>query len=389
MNKGLKIQLSKQKHHLLKYKVINSKITKFYNKNYEKELKQLLSTINDCNNVDIDSDIPINDILIGLVEINKNNIRLSPKRENYYKYKKFLDHNSLRYETFNIHASNWLEKVYNYDIIIWGMDSDPASLYEEKTKIYFLEKYLNKFCYPSTEELWAYEDKIRQYYILKHNNMPVVPTFITFDKNEAMQYIENTEFPKVAKLNTSSGSTGVTLVKSKTKAKKFINKVFADGRKTPYTYTKQKNYILFQDFINDADYDLRVIIIGDKVFGYYRLKPKNDFRASGAGIYLRKELPIDAIKIALKVKKIFNARMIAVDMINSKKTNQHYIIEASIFFGVDTPEQLKINNIPGYYKINNDGNILDFSPGKYWVQELTLNEVLKEYKNKNNFNIKI
>ena len=115
-------------------------------------------------------------------------------------------------------------------------------------------------------------------------------------------------------------------------------------------------------------------------FGYYRLKPKNDFRASGAGIYLKKELPIDAIKIALKAKSLFNARMIAVDMINSKKTNQHYIIEASIFFGVDTPEQLKINNIPGYYKINNYGDIENFFPGKYWVQELTLNEVLKEYK---------
>lgn len=380
MKRNISIQLSKLKHHLIKYKILNSYITKYYNKNYEKELKQLLATINECDNVDTDNDIPVNDILIGLVEINKNNIRLSPKRENYYKYKKFLDHNKLRYETFNIHTSDWLEKVYNYDIIIWGMDSDPASLYEEKTKIYFLEKYLNKFCYPSAEELWAYEDKIRQYYILKHNNMPVVPTFITFDKKEALQYIENTEFPKVAKLNNSSGSTGVTLVKSKSKAKNLINKVFANGSQTPYTYIKQKNYILFQDFIDDADYDLRVIIIGDMAFGYYRLKPKNDFRASGAGIYLKKELPIDAIKIALKAKSLFNARMIAVDMINSKKTNQHYIIEASIFFGVDTPEQLKINNIPGYYKINNYGDIENFFPGKYWVQELTLNEVLKEYK---------
>lgn len=382
MKRNINIQLSKLKHHLIKYKIINSYITKYYNKNYEKELKQLLATINECDNVDIDNDIPVNDILIGLVEINKNKIRLSPNRENYYKYKKFLDYNSLKYETFNIHTSDWLEKVVNYDIIIWGVDSDPASLYEEKTKIYFIEKYLNKLCYPSAEELWAYEDKIRQYYILKQNNMPIVPTFITFDKKEALHYIDNAKFPKVAKLNNSSGSRGVTLVKNKSKAKKIINKVFADGRKTPYTYTKQKDYILFQDFINDAEYDLRVIIIGDKVFGYYRIKPKNDFRASGAGIYEKKELPIDAIKIALNVKKLFNARMIAVDMINSKKTNQHYIIEASIFFGVDTPEQLKINNIPGYYKINSYDEIEGFFPGRYWVQELTLNEVLKEYKNK-------
>lgn len=99
MKRNINIQLSKLKHHLIKYKIINSYITKYYNKNYEKELKQLLATINECDNVDIDNDIPVNDILIGLVEINKNKIRLSPNRENYYKYKKFLDYNSLKYET--------------------------------------------------------------------------------------------------------------------------------------------------------------------------------------------------------------------------------------------------------------------------------------------------
>ncbi len=47
MKRNISIQLSKLKHHLIKYKILNSYITKYYNKNYEKELKQLLATINE------------------------------------------------------------------------------------------------------------------------------------------------------------------------------------------------------------------------------------------------------------------------------------------------------------------------------------------------------
>ena len=59
MKRNISIQLSKLKHHLIKYKILNSYITKYYNKNYEKELKQLLATINECDNVKIDNDLPV------------------------------------------------------------------------------------------------------------------------------------------------------------------------------------------------------------------------------------------------------------------------------------------------------------------------------------------
>jgi len=59
MKRNISIQLSKLKHHLIKYKIINSYITKYYNKNYEKELKELLATIKECDNVKIDNDLPV------------------------------------------------------------------------------------------------------------------------------------------------------------------------------------------------------------------------------------------------------------------------------------------------------------------------------------------
>ena len=54
--------------------------------------------------------------------------------------------------------------------------------------------------------------------------------------------------------------------------RKHIDKVFTTGRETYWPYLKQKNYVYFQKFIHDSLYDLRVIIIGNKYFGYFKMK---------------------------------------------------------------------------------------------------------------------
>mgnify|MGYP003772313135 CR=1 FL=1 len=55
LNKSLIIDHGK----IIDQRIINSYITKYYNKNYEKELKELLATIKECDNVKIDNDLPV------------------------------------------------------------------------------------------------------------------------------------------------------------------------------------------------------------------------------------------------------------------------------------------------------------------------------------------
>ena len=47
---------------------------------------------------------------------------------------------------------------------------------------------------------------------------------------------------------------------------------------------REKGYIYFQEFIPGNEFDIRIIVVGDKAFAIKRMVRKNDFRASGSGI---------------------------------------------------------------------------------------------------------
>jgi len=316
--------------------------------------------------------------MIGLASFG-DDFLTDPLTDNLLRYKNFVHYNNIPHKIIEINKSDWIEQVSDCDIIVWGLSSRPSKLEEERSKLYFLEKNLGKLCYPTFDEAYLYEDKIRFYYFCKLNDLPVVNTFISHNESEANQFIESCTYPIVTKISTGSGSRGVSLIKTLPKAKKFVRTVFGSGKTTYNTYLKQKDYVYFQEYISDCEYDLRVIVVGNKIFGYYRMKPRNDFKASGAGIYVKKELPEEAMRIAVLTKQKMNTRMLAVDMIKSESKNKFEIIEGSIFFGVSTAEQLMIKGTPGYYLYENDQ--FKFKEGKYWVQDLVLEQVIKEWNN--------
>ena len=67
-----------------------------------------------------------------------------------------------------------------------------------------------------------------------------------------------------------------------------------------------------------------------------------------------------------------------VDMLHSNKHNQYFIIETSLFNQIDTAEQLKVDGIAGYYDISDENNIT-FKAGRYWIHELVMDEVIREW----------
>jgi glutathione synthase/RimK-type ligase-like ATP-grasp enzyme len=299
-------------------------------------------------------------------------------REYWPKYERFLKNNNINYSFFDIHSSNWQKEAESFDIVIWPCENSPHVLSEAKSKIYFLEKYMKVTCFPSFEELWSYEDKVHASYTYKHFGLPAVDTFTSNSKKDSLQYINKASFPIIAKLSAGSSSCGVEKLNNKSKAINYINTVFSEqGRKTYWQSLKQKNYVYFQKYINDAKFDLRIIVVGNKIFGYYRFAKTGDFRASGSGLVEKKQLPEKAMRIAINAKSLLNVNSLAVDMLFSEKEQQYLIIETSIFFGIDTPEQLIISGKPGYYEYNNDEFI--FKEGRFWIQELTLEAFFNSY----------
>jgi len=291
------------------------------------------------------------------------------------KYHRFLDNNSFRYDIYNIHSHNWIEKAAEYDIIIGFPSSELCHLEEMRRKYYFLETYLGKTCYPSSAHSFLYEDKSLEAFISKVAGIPFVNTYVSHDRTDALRLIEELNFPIVSKIVPSSGSMGMELVVSPKHCRKIINQAFSrNGRKTHRIYFQQKNYIYFQDFIPNDGFDIRAIVVGDCVFGYYRKVPEGDFRASGMNLVEKRGLPQEAIRIARKVNKIIDCPMLVVDMLHGLD-GEYYVIEFSPICQIETSEQLHVDGVPGVYVFEDDESI-HFLEGRYWVHELALREML-------------
>lgn len=291
------------------------------------------------------------------------------------KYCRFLDKHSFHYDIYNIHAHDWIENAEKYDIIIGIPSSELFHLEEMRRKYYVLETFLGKTCYPSMNHAMLFEDKCLEAYISKVFGIPFVNTYVSHDKKDAMRLIENLTYPVVCKIVPSSGSLGMELVRTRKRGRKIVEQAFSRiGRKTHQVYFRQKNYIYFQDYVPNDGYDIRAIVIGNWVFGYYRKVLEGDFRASGMDLLERRALPEEAMKIALKVNKIIKSPMLAVDMLHGLD-GKYYVIEFSPICKMETAVQLEVDGVPGVYVFEDDESF-HFEKGRYWAHELILREFL-------------
>lgn len=295
------------------------------------------------------------------------------------KYCRFLENNAFPFDLYNIHASDWLEKAADFDLIIGIVSCELYHLEEMREKYHFLETYLGKACYPSPAHAMLYEDKRLEAYICKLAGLPFAEAYISYDKADALKLLDQLTFPVISKIVPSSGSYGVEMVRSREQCRNIIRQAFSTRGRSAHThYFRQKNYVYFQDFIPNDGYDIRVIMAGNWAFGYYRKVLEGDFRASGMNMVEKRSLPEDAIRLAWKVNQVVKSPMLVVDMLHGLD-GQYYIIEYSPVCQMETPEQLHVDEIPGYYEVCEDQTIR-FQEGRYWVHELALREFLvKDY----------
>ena len=153
------------------------------------------------------------------------------RRAYWPKYERFLKNNNMNYSYYDIHTSNWQNEAKVYDVIIWHPQSSPDYQTEAESKIYYLENFLKIQCYPTFDEIWSYEDKVRAYYLYSHFNLPAVPAFVSNSGSETVEFINNTSFPVISKLTNGSASFGVSKIENKRSDSQIYQFMFFKGRK--------------------------------------------------------------------------------------------------------------------------------------------------------------
>lgn len=293
------------------------------------------------------------------------------KRESSFsnQWIKYCQEQKIPHKIVNCYNNDIIEQVSDCDALMWHFHhSNPKDVLFAKQLIYSLET-AGKKVFPDFNTAWHFDDKVGQKYLLEAIGAPLVPSYVFYDKEKALQWLEETNFPKVFKLRKGAGSNHVKLAEDKSEAKKLVKKAFSRGfsqydkitnlkdrwhkykkgmtglwdvtkgvlrlaKTTEFAKTagRERGYIYFQDYISNSDYDIRIVVVSDRAFAMKRMVRENDFRASGSGIkHMDKNLfNKDLIKLAFDISDKLKAQCVAFDFIYDQETPK--IVEISYGF---------------------------------------------------------
>lgn len=317
----------------------------------------------------------------------------------------YCEEKHISYGLVNCYDSDIIEQLKSFDVLLWHWQH-----YDTKA-ILFARQFLLSVenmdieVFPDTNTCWHFDDKVGQKYMFESVGAPLVPSYVFYDKKEAMDWIEKTDFPKIFKLRGGAGSTNVHLIENKSVAKKMCKIAFGRGFKVNAGYFadfstkmrmtckksdflsklkrlpssilkiyienkrrgREKGYIYFQDFIANNKYDTRITVIGNRAFGFRRIVRKNDFRASGSG-----EIDYDASKVNTKCVVIafemtgkLKSQSMAFDFVENESSNP-LITEVSYCY---LSSAIKACN--GHWDKN-----LQWHEGAMWPEDAIIEDIL-------------
>ncbi len=187
------------------------------------------------------------------------------------------------------------------DVLIGNI---PATAYEtfreiarELPHVQFIPSLDTQFANKSKENVTRFAWKY---------NIPVPKTYIFYDREKGMKFIEETKYPKIIKKSYGPSNYGGY----------FVHKV--DSAKEAKELLEKKKYhpIYMQDFV-PMEADVRVMLIGHKpVCAFWRRPPKGEWltNTSQGGSMDYMDVPKELLDLAVKVSKAANAEYWACDV---------------------------------------------------------------------------
>ncbi len=313
----------------------------------------------------------------------------------------------IQYKIVDCFKTDIIMQISDCDVLMWHFHH---AIYKDRivaNKILFSLEHSGVKVFPDFRSAWHFDDKVAQKYLLEAIRAPLVPSYVFYSKNEALNWVKTITFPIVFKLKGGAGASNVKLIKSNAQAKKNIRRAFnkgfpqfdkynnlkekiikyKDGKESlqglfkgllrllisPEYSKKQSNeygYVYFQKFIPNNNFDIRVIVIGKRAFAVKRIVRQNDFRASGSGnvVFNRVEIDVDCIKIAFNLNQKLQAQSIAYDFVFDEG-NRPLIVEVCYGFAVNFYDPC-----PGYWDADLNWHEHKFNPQEWMIEEL-INEI--------------
>jgi hypothetical protein len=327
------------------------------------------------------------------------------------KWIEYCERHAVRYKVVDCYQTDFIHHVRELDGFLWHWNhlDHKAALFARQLT-YALE-HIGKQVFPDSRTCWHFDDKVGQKYLLEAIQAPMVPSYVFYDKKEALHWAAQTTYPKVFKLRGGASSENVRLVSDKHHAERMIHRAFRKGfkaknrtyflnerlwqfsrdrtlksflgiskglarlvipTKIERLFPTERNYAYFQDFVPGNDFDIRVVVIYGKAFAIKRFVRDNDFRASGSGRieYGSDNTVVYCVKEGFGISRRLKTQCVAMDFVFLDGKPQ--LIEISYAFA-----HKAYLNCPGYWTER-----MEWVPGAFLPQDFMIEGFLESLSRK-------
>jgi len=252
---------------------------------------------------------------------------------------------------------------------------------------------------PRVELILAHENKGLQSIIARELRLPL----ISQDYKLSSEYnSRSSKKQSVIKLIDGSGSEGVfiassdinlfnALLKRSVRELSLNNLIYIFKEKIKSTFFRQRINVdarkyfglkipyVEQDFIKGLNFDYKVLVFFNKVFVLKRNTRKNDFRASGSGLFEFIDVGDELLEFSLCVRERLSCPYVSIDVIWDVGECKYRVVEFQcVHFGPYTQM-----NAPHYYIKKDDGS-WNKVKNKTCIEDLIADSVVRYLDNEKN-----
>lgn len=290
-------------------------------------------------------------------------------------YLDYCEKMGIPYELIDPYQPDIAKQLDQFGAIVWNIQNYVLADILEARSILRVAEQKGLKVFPDINTAWHFDDKIAQMYALQAVNAPIPQSWVFYLLDDCLAWLKTEAvYPLVAKLRCGSGSSNVKLLKTQDEAIRYAKRMFTMGfnpapsllykayskaqssrnwrtilsriKKIPeFLNTRrhgkqlpiEKGYCYFQEFIPNDGYDIKVVVVGEKLSYLARKTRKGDFRASGGGdIYYEKSLVTDQIiQSSFDVSRALKLQCMGFDYVVDRRSGKGVIIEMCYGFDAE------------------------------------------------------
>ncbi|HKZ10779.1 MAG TPA: hypothetical protein VJL61_08735 [Rhodanobacteraceae bacterium] len=314
----------------------------------------------------------------------------------------------------DVFSEDAMARISECDAFMWRCPSSPHIRAYAKRFLYALEAGSGIPVFPSLKSSWYFEDKLAQRYFFNAADIPCAKTDIFWTRETAEQFCERATYPFVLKLAGGHQSANVRLVRNHPEAKFYVEEMFGHGvaslgyrpasrlrlllrrlraaaqtleGRNPYVPGTDAElhygYFYAQEFLPGNEFEVSIIIVGNRAFAVRRFTQPGDFRtrgSSGGMDWSPESIGEDAVRLAFYTARKLGAQSVAIDIL--RRSNEPMVIELTFNYA-----SWVVRACPGHWVLDGEpesGN-LKWMEGTVRAADATFDDFLTEVRQSNHY----